>query len=256
MKTALGIALSAYIISLAVLTVYLAQNGTSLIRTHSVETRFGVTPKFSAIRDTKKKKQAFFDYFNTIIEYENNRVLRDREKITALYQSWQEKGKLRKKQKEQFARLVKRYKVKTSADMGTQFQTLLRRAHPVPNALALAQAANESAWGTSRFARKGNNFFGQWCYRAGCGLVPNKRNNNAKHEVRVFATPAASVRAYIHNINTHRAYKPLRVMRERIVKQGETPTGTQLAEGLTKYSERGHEYVKEIQTMIRINNLE
>lgn len=256
MKTALGIALSAYIISLLALTLYLGQNGTSLTRTYGFEERFGAIPHFAGINDTQEKKQAFFNYFNAIIEHENNRVQHDRDEITALYQQWQEKGKLRKKQKKQLTRLVTRYRVDKDSNMTVKFQTLLRRAHPVPSSLALAQAANESAWGTSRFAKKGNNFFGQWCYREGCGLVPNRRSSKDKHEVRVFTTPAGSVRAYIHNINTHRAYKSLRIIREQVTEQGESPSGAQLAEGLVKYSERGHEYVDEIQSLIRSNDLE
>ncbi len=256
MKTALGIILTTYIISLLALSLYLAQCGNALTRSYSTEQTFGPLPKFSEIKNTKEKKKAFFSYFDTIIEDENKRILNDRKQIQALHQRWQEKGALRNKQRKQLARLVKRYKIKEDASMTEKFDTLLRRAYPVPNALALAQAANESAWGTSRFARQGNNFFGQWCFSKGCGLVPRQRGAGAAHEVRVFDTPADSVRAYIRNINTHAAYKPLRELREQIVTEGETPTGAALAAGLSKYSERGHEYIDEIRAMIRINDLE
>ena len=125
----------------------------------------------------------------------------------------------------------------------------------MPPSLALAQSANESAWGTSRFAKQGNNFYGQWCYREGCGIVPKQRNHSAKHEVAKFKNVQLSTNAYIHNINSHNAYSNLRTLRATQRKAGKVISGQALAVGLQKYSERGSEYVKEIQAMIRFNKL-
>ena len=132
---------------------------------------------------------------------------------------------------------------------------LILRVDVIPVSLALAQAANESAWGTSRFALEGNNVFGQWCYKKGCGIVPAERRSGATHEVKSFTSVEQSVQAYILNINSHPSYRYLRevraVMRER---QGKLdPMG--LAYGLDRYSERGNNYVDEVRNLIIQNNL-
>jgi Bax protein len=132
---------------------------------------------------------------------------------------------------------------------------LLRRADIVPASLAIAQAANESAWGTSRFAKLGNNFFGQWCFSKGCGIVPKSRDTNKNHEVADFRSPADSVESYMLNLNTHDAYKPLRKIRQSLREEDKAVTGVALSYGLGKYSERGDEYGKEIREMISFNKL-
>lgn len=132
---------------------------------------------------------------------------------------------------------------------------LVRRVDVIPTSLVLAQAANESAWGTSRFAREGNNIFGQWCFDEGCGLVPNRRGEDASHEVRAFASVEAAVRAYFRNLNTHPSYEDLRTLRASMRMQGLPLNSMVLARGLTRYSERGMDYVEELQDMIRINEL-
>jgi Bax protein len=132
---------------------------------------------------------------------------------------------------------------------------LLRRVDAIPASLALAQSANESAWGTSRFAKDGSNFFGQWCYDAGCGLVPSKRNAGASHEVAVFDSPEESVASYLLNLNTNRAYTELRSIRASLRARNKEISGEALAAGLRKYSERGDAYVKELRSMIRYDDL-
>jgi Bax protein len=119
----------------------------------------------------------------------------------------------------------------------------------------MAQSANESAWGTSRFARKGNNFFGQWCFRKGCGLVPKQRDANKTHEVAAFDSPEESVKMYIRNLNSNSAYKSLRDLRAKLRRANKPVTGHALAAGLKHYSERGLEYVKELREMISFNKL-
>jgi Bax protein len=136
-----------------------------------------------------------------------------------------------------------------------QIQQLKTKVNFIPAALILAQAANESAWGTSRFAREGNNFFGQWCFSKGCGIVPNSRNSGANHEVASFDSPLGSVKSYIRNLNSHPTYALLRTLRQQSIDDGQRVSGELLAQGLIGYSERGEEYVKEIQSMIRYNKL-
>jgi len=147
---------------------------------------------------------------------------------------------------------MKYYRLKQH-DAGIPWHQLLKRVDTVPMKLVLSQAANESAWGTSRFARQANNLFGQWCFTKGCGIVPSRRNAGATHEVAAFTSPQLSVRSYMHNINTGRVYQDLRNIRAQQRAQGKTATALQLAEGLSKYSERGQAYVKEIKSMISYN---
>jgi Bax protein len=125
----------------------------------------------------------------------------------------------------------------------------------VPPSLALSQAANESAWGTSRFARSGHNYFGQWCFTTGCGVVPRHRTAGKQHEVAVFASPAAAVASYLHNLNSHPAYQRLREIRLQQRQQHQVVSGLALAAGLEKYSERGEDYIRELRAMIRHNRL-
>ena len=130
---------------------------------------------------------------------------------------------------------------------------MLERVDAVALEIALAQSANESAWGQSRFAQQGNNFFGQWCYKKGCGIVPEKRGDKETHEVAKYNSVNESVRSYIKNINTTRVYYPLRKIRRENSAAGKKPDGYAQAAGLIKYSERREMYVKEIRSMIRRN---
>lgn len=132
---------------------------------------------------------------------------------------------------------------------------LLKRVDTIPPALVLAQAANESGWGTSRFAQDANNLFGEWTFIEGAGLVPKNRPEGARYEVRKFDNLYQSVDSYMNNLNTHRAYRPLRSIREKIRDKGRAPDGLSLARGLEKYSSRRTAYVEDIQQMIRQNNL-
>ena len=122
--------------------------------------------------------------------------------------------------------------------------------------LVLAQAANESGWGTSRFAGEGNALFGQWSF-GGSGMLPEaQRESLGDYRVAAFESPLLSVIAYMRNLNTHRSYARLRALRAAARVAGDTPRGMELAAGLDRYSERGQEYVDEIRSMIEYNGLE
>lgn len=213
-------------------------------------------PQFRAIEDTREKKSEFFEYFSRIVDNENQRLQTHRDILTRLKQDVNGKGKFDKNTTEIVDIFAGLYNLTVSEDKTKQLNTLLDRVNIVPRSLVLAQAANESAWGTSRFAVEGNNYFGQWCFTSGCGLIPNSRASHAKHEVKVFSSPAESVRSYLHNINTHKAYANLRKIRAEKMQQNNFIKGIALAEGLSQYSERGAEYIKEIQDIIRLNQLE
>ena len=106
---------------------------------------------------------------------------------------------------------------------------LMRRVDTVPESLVLIQAAKESGWGQSRFAREGNALFGQRCYRQGCGLVPGSRASKASFEVESFDTVGESVQSYIRNLNTHERYIAMRRARQQLRERDVEVTGTGLA---------------------------
>ncbi|MCU4675334.1 glucosaminidase domain-containing protein [Catenovulum sp. 2E275] len=213
-----------------------------------------VLPKFSQLEAGDERKQSFFNYMSELVNIANQQILADRAKLLSYQQNAE---KLWWWQKDKVNTLAEQYGLETfDLTNQSQWKTLLRRVDIVPPSLALAQAANESAWGTSRFARKANNFFGQWCYVKGCGLVPNRRNQGAFHEVAKFESPFISVKGYMQNINTHRAYKTLRNIRQKLRKNQQKVTGIALADGLSQYSEKRHVYVSEIKQMIRYNDLD
>ncbi len=255
MKTTLGIFLNIYLFALLALTLVISHDPTH--RTPVVaEKRYGPTPDFSVIKNVKEKKQRFFNYFAPIVADENQRILQHRETLKPIYSKLLRNRKLSMNEIRLVDEYAESYKIKPQDDKAQQLAKTLDRANAVPVSLALAQAANESAWGTSRFATQGNNFFGQWCFNKGCGLVPLQRGAHSSHEVRVFNNAAESVKAYIRNINTHAAYEGLRQLRAQAEKEGMLASGSLLAEGLLSYSERGHAYVDEIQSMIEINQLD
>lgn len=205
------------------------------------------------VRDVKQKKALFFRALLPIVLAENETVMELRQHILQLY----EKGVMNLEEGERrwLDAIAKTYKIKGNIVAAKTQRTLLARVDMVPEALVLAQAANESAWGTSRFARLGNNLFGQWTYRQSEGIVPLGRPEGATYAVRAFPTIDASVRAYIHNLNTNPAYAELRLIRQQMRDVGQPLDAYQLATGLMAYSERGEEYVHEIQAMMRTNRL-
>ncbi|WP_372972282.1 glucosaminidase domain-containing protein [Marinobacter sp.] len=208
-------------------------------------------PNFDLYQDVTEKKAAFFSYLYSRTVLVNSRILLERQHLRHL----QAKASLDDSDKEWLAAQAERLRVDEDNGSDEMFRLLLRRLDTVPPSLVLAQAANESAWGTSRFAREGNNLFGQWCFSPGCGLVPLNRPEGASHEVARFRSAYHSVRAYVQNLNRHPSYKALRDLRASAREQGKHPTGVQLAAGLGHYSERGEAYIQEIRGMIRQNNL-
>ncbi|WP_111495766.1 glucosaminidase domain-containing protein [Marinobacter bohaiensis] len=208
-------------------------------------------PDFTGYQDTAEKKAAFFSYLYPRIVLANTRILMLRDKLD--YAATLET--LDEPETQWLERQADRLRVDAETGSAEQFEMLKRRLDVLPPSLVMAQAANESAWGTSRFAREGNNLFGQWCFSKGCGLVPLARADGASHEVAAFESPYASIRAYITNINRHDTYRAVRNERELAREEGRFPDGNELARGLIGYSERGAAYVKEIQAMIRHNNL-
>ncbi|NOX75598.1 MAG: hypothetical protein GXP17_03070 [Gammaproteobacteria bacterium] len=129
-------------------------------------------------------------------------------------------------------------------------QQILHRLDEIPTALALAQTAIETGWGTSRFALQGNSLFGQWTYQAGDGLAPRERNPGTTHLVASFPNLRASVRSYMRNLNSGSAYKEFRAQRAELRQQRKALSPTLLATHLHRYSQRGEDYVRELNIII------
>jgi Bax protein len=134
-------------------------------------------------------------------------------------------------------------------------EELLLRAAPVPVSLALAQAAEESAWGLSRFAAEGNALFGQWVWNDDAGMVPRGRRPGETHSVRAFDDIYQCTLSYVNNLNTHRAYGGFRRMRANMLAATGRLDGHALAGALTRYSGRGQAYVDSLRSIIRANDL-
>ncbi len=213
-------------------------------------------PDFEAVEDTGTRKEAFFAFLHAYIEEENERVRETRSRLLPLAEIVRAGEPLSQVERAELDEIIAEYRL-DPADMTDRavVRELLRRVDIVPMSLVMAQAANESAWGTSRFAREGNNIFGQWCFNEGCGLVPERRRSDASHEVRSFGSVQGSVRAYLRNLNTHQSYAEMREMRADMRAQGRPLDSMILARGLTRYSERGMAYVHELQDIIRVNRL-
>jgi len=208
------------------------------------------------IQSNKHRKSIFFRALLPMILLANDEIRVERKQLLIINQQLSAKKLLNAQQLQIIATLSKRYKVKpNNTHPEKTIDKLLSRVDIIPEDLALAQAANESAWGTSRFSRLANNLFGQWTFIPGQGIIPEDRPAGATYEVRKFSTVYDSVRSYLLNLNTHSAYKKLRKLRTASRLNGQSPDGLKLAEGLLRYSTRGEDYIKELQAMIRFNQL-
>jgi|AntRauTorckE6833_2_1112554.scaffolds.fasta_scaffold01925_6 Bax protein len=211
-------------------------------------------PDFSRLSGGKLLKTMFFDFLRPVVEAENDRVMSQRRFVKRSYVAFKNGWELNEEHHERLDKIAREYKLRNLTFTNKRdFRDLLMRVDKVPQALALIQAANESAWGTSYFATKGNNLFGQWCFTEGCGMVPRNRSEGATHEVQTFSSVNEAVRAYINNLNTHGAYKHFRNLRYDSRQKGLELEGSHLALGLQKYSSKGMEYVNILRSMIESN---
>tara|TARA_A100001015_G_scaffold170051_1_gene189006 strand:- start:1353 stop:2864 length:1512 start_codon:yes stop_codon:yes gene_type:complete len=197
------------------------------------------------IQSSKLKKETFIQIVLPLVVAENERILEDREKLKVLsvkkFTTDLEKQWLRQKLLE--------YKVKKS-----DLVELMNRMDIIPTSIALAQAAKESGWGTSRFALEGNAIFGQWTW-SGQGIAPLDRESNKNHKILKFPILRASVKAYQNNLNTHKSYKSFRDKRLKLRERNKKISGLELTETLKNYAQTGSEYTKILNQIIRQNRL-
>lgn len=209
------------------------------------------------LADYRQRKTAFIQIMLPLILAENEKILNDRRHIVALRAQYATAGQLQPEHLTWLRELASYYRLTDfSAERDEDWQRLLSRVDVIPASLALAQGAIESGWGTSRFAQQGNAIFGQWSWKPGTGIVPEDRPEGAQYEIRAFQRLSISVRSYLRNLNTHRAYAALRQNRLRMRTDGTQPRGWALAGHLQSYSQRGVDYIAELRKIIRINRLD
>ncbi|WP_305041102.1 glucosaminidase domain-containing protein [Geoalkalibacter sp.] len=208
------------------------------------------------ISQTSERKRLFFLTLLPMVLMGNEEIQAERDLIESVLLAHDQGRMPSAGLMERLADLQVKYKVKGDLfeDRAVR-EALLKRVDILPPSLVLAQAANESAWGTSRFAKLANNLFGEWTFTPGTGIVPEKRPEGQSYEVRSFPTIYDSLQSYMLNLNTHRAYAQLRETRARLRLEERPLRGVELAQGLTAYSTRREAYVAEIAAMIRHNKL-
>lgn len=218
-----------------------------------------IPPDLGDVADVDTRKALFFGMTLPLVLTANAEVLADRDRLLRLATIRRLGHPLPRPDTAWLHTIADRYGVHDPTDGPSVpaedlIRKLLIHVDAVPAGLALAQAAEESGWATSRFAREGNALFGQWTWDD-AGMVPEDRAAGATHRVRAFDTPLESVRAYLFNLNTHRAYAGFRSRRAELRATGETPSTEALVGALTEYSERGAAYVRTLQAIVAANGL-
>ena len=197
------------------------------------------------LSNTRLKKETFIKIVLPLVVAENERILADRKKLQRILKKKQtsdlEKQWLRQKLLE--------YKVKKG-----NMDELVERVDIIPTSIALAQAAKESGWGTSRFALEGNAMFGQWTWSDN-GIAPLDREGNKNHKILKFPILRASVKAYQNNLNTHKSYSNFRNKRMTMREKNKSIKGLELTETLKNYAQTGSEYTKILNQIIIQNRL-
>ena len=198
------------------------------------------------IESTNKRKEFFIQIVLPLILKENNNIKLDRKRLFSIIN----KSNNTDLEKKWLDKKYKQYGI-----INKDLSTLKIRMDEIPVSLALAQAAKETGWGTSRFAQEGNALFGQWTW-SGEGLKPKDSDKNEGHKVMKFNVLQASVRAYQRNLNTHSSYKEFRKERAKLRDQGRPLNSIILSKFLDEYAETGSQYVEVLQKIIKQNNLE
>ena len=197
------------------------------------------------LQNTRLKKETFIQIVLPLIVAENEKILADRKKLKKIYK----KKNTTDLEKQWLRQKLLEYKVKKG-----NMEELLLRTDIIPTSIALAQAAKESGWGTSRFALEGNAIFGQWTW-SGNGIAPLDRESNKNHKILKFPILRASVKAYQNNLNTHKSYTKFREKRSDMRIKNKYISGLELTETLKNYAQTGSEYTKILNQIIRQNRL-
>ena len=209
---------------------------------------------FDQLQDVKLKKKLFYLITLPIIHESNRLILEDREMVINIEKKFL-RADLNENEVNETVRIAVKYKLDYSTIDLKLFRDLKQRINIIPGSLALAQAIVESGWGQSRFALEGNALYGQWTTNEQKGIIPEDRDEDKTHAVRKFENLKQSVQAYMHNINTHRAYYSFRVVRRIAERVQYTDPISAKVKFLAAYAEIGQEYVDKLELIIESNKL-
>jgi len=202
------------------------------------------------IPETPARKTLFLQSVLPLVLQVNDEIQADRRRLSNVHYQMQLGRRVSAADRLWLAVIAERYGVERD-----DLDELVRRVDVIPPSLALAQAAEESGWGSSRFVREGNALFGQWTFAKDGHLVPLGRDDDTDHRIKAFESLIDSVKAYALNLNTHRAYRAFRAQRAALRAEGAPLDGRKLAAQLARYSQRGPEYVRAIRNLIASNGL-
>ncbi len=215
-------------------------------------------PDIGDVVETVEKKRVFITSLLPLVLRANELIVQDRTRLLSMIERRKRGAQLSPMERRWLREIAQRYGMKDIQSVkDIDFNILLGRVDIIPPSLALAQAAIESGWGTSRFAREGNALYGQWTWSSTHkGIIPEDRAEGRNHRIRAFDYLIDSVRGYMLNLNRNPVYGDLRLRRAALRAQGQVITGEALAPALTQYSERRDAYVRDVEQVIRGNNLE
>jgi len=200
-----------------------------------------------------ESKKDFVKTLLPLISYENQNILLERSKLENIKIFLDDNNTLFKADLEFLYNISKKYRIKTNDKHKYDLvNELLDRVDVIPNSIVLAQAANESGWGTSRFAREFNAIFGEYTYDFSNGVVPLLREEGEKHLVKSFDSVNKSVQSYFNNLNSHYAYKDFREVRKIMREKNNFSNLKLLIEELDSYA-ADINYIKIINSIIDAN---
>jgi Bax protein len=235
-----------------------AVNSSGIRKSDAINHKQGLVEKKTqttkSVHELSTDKQEFINTLLPYIEQENRRLTKLRESVASLLDKLDGNVAISPSERQKINKLARKYRLEGSPLESIQARAeLLRKIDIIPASLALAQAANESAWGKSRFAQQANNLFGIWTYDQDKGLIPLNREEGKTHLVRIFDDYGESVGYYMHTLNSHPAYRELREIRQQLRASGQMIDGHKLAAGLENYSAKGEAYINLIRSLIRQN---
>jgi Bax protein len=205
------------------------------------------------LANTTERKRAFTMIVLPLVLYANEILLEERDRLRALAARIDAKAPLPERDRTWILALAELYKVDAPEATREAVSALRQRIDIVPPSLAIAQAAIESGWGTSRFTTEGNALFGQWSEDKDDSMIPARRDAGRTYAIKRFSTLLGSIKAYMRNLNSHRAYRKFRAARARSRAAGEEIAGLPLAKLLGSYSQQGPEYVRALTSIIEKN---
>lgn len=205
---------------------------------------------YYSIHDATIQKETFFRILHPLVEKENQKILQERAFVEKFFKNFEQNPLIDGRDLAKLAQIAKKYRIKALYDK----EEYLKKIDTIPVSLVLAQAALESGWGKSRFAKIANNLFGEWTYGKK-GIIPKNRAPGKRHKIRIFDSIQDSIASYMLNLNRHPAYREFRLARLLAREAGRKFDGLQAAMTMQRYSELGRRYNYLVSSIIRKNRL-